>query len=88
MIEQIRKTVVENFGGTFRSVDEHVHLNIKRNGDMACSFDAMPGYAVPSSRDRYFRLPAGRVKKKTRLALKSHDWLFAPYLLKELGLIK
>lgn len=88
MIEQIRKTVVENFGGTFKSADEHVHLNIKRNGDMACSYDAMPGTAIPSSRDRFFRLPAGRVKKKTRMALQGHGWLFEPYLLREMGLIK
>lgn len=88
MIEQIRSRIKAN-GGIFRSKDEHVYIVIKRNGDMACSYDAMPGTAIPSSRDRFFKLPAGRVKKKTRMALlKSHDWLFAPYLLKELGLIK
>ena len=86
MIEQIRNVVKGN-GGTFKSVDEHVRLNIKRNGDMACVYDAMPGYAVPSPRDRYFLLPAGRVTKKTRMALlKGHGWLFEPYLLRELGL--
>lgn len=85
MIEQIRSRIKAN-GGIFRSKDEHVRMTLKRNGDLACSFDAMPGYAVPSTRDRFFRLPAGRVKKKTRLALKSHGWLFEPYLLKELGL--
>lgn len=85
MIEQIRKTVAER-GGIFKSADEHVYLLIKRDGSMACSYDAMPGTAIPSSRDRYFKVPAGRVTKKTRLALRDHDWLFAPYLLKELGL--
>lgn len=85
MIEQIRNVVKGN-GGTFKSADEHVRLTIKRNGDMACVFDAMPGYAVPSTRDRYFLLPAGRVAKKTRMALKNHGWLFEPYLLRELGL--
>lgn len=86
MIEQIRNAV-KNFGGQFKSKDEHIRLNIKRNGDMACVYDAMPGYAVPSPRDRYFLVPAGRVAKKTRMALlKGHGWLFEPYLLKELGL--
>ena len=85
MIEQIRNVVKAN-GGIFKSADEHVYLLITRNGDMKCSYDAMPGYAVASPRDRYFKVPAGRVTKKTRLALRDHDWLFAPYLLKELGL--
>jgi len=85
MIEQIRQAV-KNFGGIFRSKDEHVYIVIRRDGSMACSYDAMPGTAIPSSRDRYFRLPAGRVTKKTRLALRDHDWLFAPYLIQELGL--
>lgn len=87
MIEQIRKTVAEQFNGQFKSKDEHVRMTLKRNGDMACVYDAMPGYAVPSSRDRFVLVPKGRVTKKTRMALlKSHGWLFETYLLKELGL--
>lgn len=86
MIEQIRNVVKKRNGGIFRSRNEHTSITIKGDGSMACSYDAMPGYAVPSARDRYVLVPAGRVKKKTRLALKGHSWLFDPALLQELGL--
>lgn len=87
MIEQVRNQV-RKMGGSFESADEHVRIRIEKNGDMVCIYDPMPGYAVPSSRDRYVRIPAGRVKKKTNMkVMREHGWLFSsPTRLAELGL--
>lgn len=70
----------------FYADNRHVQIKRNKNGEIRAYYDAMPGYAVPSVRDRGFTVTEAMMDMTENDMPHDMRFIFWGVVLKELGL--